>query len=268
MDLTIFQQLFLGIIQGIFEWLPISSSGFTALAMTNLFHVTDINLILRYSLFLHLGTFFAALIYFRREVADLFVSMFHYKSSDIETKKTLKFLIITTIISGIIGLIILKLLENYEDKLTGIIITLFIGVLLLITGILQISIKNSGLKKEKEIKNSDSILLGFTQGISFLPGLSRSGTTVSVLLLRKFKGESALRLSFLMSLPVVLFANIFLNISNFSFSGYPLYGLYGVIASFIFGIITIYGLMRLSKKVNFGWLLVIFAILMIVSIIF
>ena len=141
-------------------------------------------------------------------------------------------------------------------------------MLLLITGILQINIRKQGLKSEENINNSDSILLGFIQGISFLPGLSRSGTTVSLLLLRKFKGKSALKLSFLMSLPVVLFANIFLNIPDFQFSSSPLYGLYGVIASFVFGLITIYGLMKLSKKINFGWFLIIFSILMIISVIF
>lgn len=266
MDLTIFQQIFLGIIQGVFEWIPISSSGFTALAMTNLFSITNLSMIIQYSLFLHLGTFFAALIYFRKEVVELINSLFHYKQSDIETKKTLNFIILSTIISGIIGLIILKLLKGYESNLTGIIISLIIGVLLLITGILQISIKTPGLKKERDLKNSDDLLLGFSQGISFLPGLSRSGVTVSVLLLRKFKGESALKLSFLMSLPVVLFANILLNINNFQFSTLPFYGLYGVIASFIFGLITIYSLMKLSKKINFGWFLIIFSILMIISV--
>jgi undecaprenyl-diphosphatase len=263
MDLTIFQQLLLGTIQGITEWLPISSSGFLTLIFSNLFQITDLNFILRNILWLHLGTFFAALIYFRKDVTHLFVSLFHYKKSDKPTKNTLKFLIISTLISGIIGLIILYLLIDYAGDLTGKVISLGISILLLITGLLQLKVKNQGLRKLKDIKNSDTILLGFTQGLSSLPGLSRSGITVSTLLLKKFDDTTALRLSFLMSLPIVLIANIFLNIPDF---GVTPFSIYALLASFIFGLLTIHALMKLSKKINFGWFLIIFAILMGISI--
>jgi len=265
MELTIIQQIIVGIVQGITEWLPISSSAFIAIIFSNFFHITDINFILQNTLMLHLGTFFAALIYFRKDVAKLFVSLFNFKHSKPETKKTLKFLIIATIISGLIGLIILKLLTQAQSSfnITGKVISLSVGILLLITGILQIKIKNIGLKKPIHLKNSDGILLGFAQGISSLPGLSRSGITVSTLLLRKFDDTTALKLSFLMSLPIVLIANIFLNITNFTFTATALYGL---LASFIFGILTIHALMKISKKINFGWFVLIFAVLMMVSI--
>ncbi len=265
MELTILQQIIVGIIQGITEWLPISSSAFIAIIFSNFFHITDINLILQNALMLHLGTFFAALIYFRKDVSKLFVSLFNYKNSKLETKKTLKFLIIATIISGIIGFLILKALIQAQNNfnITGKIISLSVGALLLITGIFQIKIKNIGLKKPIHLKNSDGILLGFAQGLSTLPGLSRSGITISTLLLRKFDDTTALKLSFLMSLPIVLIANIFLNITNFTFTATALYGL---LASFIFGILTIHVLMKVSKKINFGWFVLIFAILMMVSI--
>ena len=76
------QQLILGIIQGITEWLPISSSAMTTLVMTNFFQVTDITLLLHQALFLHLGTFFAALIYLRNDVSHLIKSLFNYKKSN------------------------------------------------------------------------------------------------------------------------------------------------------------------------------------------
>lgn len=265
MELTIFQQILVGLIQGILEWLPISSSGFLALIFTNFFQVTDISTILQSILWLHLGTFFAALIYFRKDVAHLFASLFDYKNSSIETKNTIKFLVISTIISGIIGSIIILGFGMYQNKftITGKTISLAVGVLLLITGILQIRVKNIGLKKLKDLKNFDSVLLGTAQGLSSLPGLSRSGITVSTLLLRKFDDTTALRLSFLMSLPIVLIANIFLNIPDFAFTTFSIWAL---ISSFVFGLLTIHALMRFSRKINFGWFLIVFAVLMGISV--
>ena len=214
MPLTILQQIILGIIQGITEWLPISSSGILALIMSNFFGITDLGFLLHTALLLHLGTFFAALIYFRREAWNLTKALFNYKNSDKETKLVLKFLIITTLITGIIGIFILKILTFINLELTGKTISFVIGFLLLITGIFQIKVRQRGLRKEINLKNNDSLLLGIMQGLSSIPGLSRSGITISTLLLKKFDDTSALRLSFLMSLPVVLLGNIFLNVAD------------------------------------------------------
>lgn len=105
--------------------------------------------------------------------------------------------------------------------------------------------------------------MGFVQGLASLPGLSRSGITVSTLLLRKFDDTSALRLSFLMSLPVILMANIFLNLSYFSITSATIYGL---LSSFIFGYATIALMMKFSRKINWGYFVIIFALIMILSI--
>lgn len=267
MVLTVFQEIILGISQGIFEWLPISSSAFIVFIMSNIFHTTDLTFILKNTLFLHLGTFFAALIYFRKDVSKLFVSLFHYKKLDKNSsnKKTLNFIIISTIISGIIGFVILKFIENSQNNfdITGKTITLVIAFFLLITAIVQLKIKSSGAKTPINLRNSDSIILGFAQGIAVLPGLSRSGMTVSSLLLRKFDDTTSLRLSFLMSLPIVLAGNIILNVKEFVLTSTAIYGL---IFSFIFGILTIHGLMKLSKKINFGWFVLIFSVLMGLSV--
>lgn len=266
MQLTIIQQIILGVIQGITEWLPVSSSGFVTLVMSNFFKITDIGLLLQSALLLHLGTFFAALIYFRKDVAQFFTTLFKYKYQDKPSKKIFKFLFISTLISGIIGLLILKVLMSFGDylEITGKAIIFFVGVLLLFTGIIQIKINSKGLKKEVHLRNKDGVLLGFAQGLASLPGISRSGITISALLLEKFDDTTALRLSFLMSLPIVLFGNIFLNLSDFGkVSGSSL--VYGLLASFIFGILTIHLLMKISKRINFGWFVLIFAFLMLGS---
>ena len=264
MELTIIQQIILGIIQGITEWIPISSSGFTILAMSNLFNITDLNYIIQMTLFLHLGTFFAALVYFRKDVVYLTKSLFNYKKSDKETKNTINFLIITTLISGIMGIIILLSISGFraDIEITGKTITFFIGILLLLTGVIQIKIKEKGLRKEKEITHNDSVILGFAQGLATLPGISRSGITISTLLLKKFDDTTALRLSFLMSLPIILFGNLIINLDKFIITNNAIYGL---AFSFIFGLLTIHALMKISKKINFGWFVLIFAIIMLGS---
>lgn len=263
MEFTILQQIILGIIQGITEWLPISSSGMLALVMSNLYGITDLSSLIHIALFFHLGTFFAALIYFRKDVWKLTKAIFNYKRSDDKTKKTLNFIIVTTIITGVLGLLILTLLSNINFGLTGKTISFAVGFFLLITGIFQIKVKTRGLKKEINLKKSDSLLLGIAQGFSSLPGLSRSGITISTLLLKKFDDTSALRLSFLMSLPVVLFGNLLLNLNDFTLTSAAIYGL---LASFIFGLLTIHVLMSLSKRINFGWFVLIFAVLMMASV--
>ncbi|MCW8966829.1 MAG: undecaprenyl-diphosphate phosphatase, partial [Candidatus Pacearchaeota archaeon] len=233
MEFTITQQIIMGLIQGISEWLPISSSAMLTLFMTNILGITDMNQLLQSALFLHLGTFFAALIYFHKDIIKLTKSFFNWKKSNSQDKAIIKFLIITTLISGIFGIIILKLLSSIN--LTGKVITFTIAILLLFTGFIQIKIKNKGLKKETNLKNKDSILLGFSQGLATLPGVSRSGITVSTLLLRKFDDTTSLKLSFLMSLPIVFLGNILLNLSDLQFITST--AIYGLLASFIFGLL-------------------------------
>ena len=259
----ILQQLILGMIQGITEWLPISSSGMTILVMSNFFGITNISVLLQQSLFLHLGTFFAALIYFRKEVRELIISIFD-KSKSI-TKKVLIFLIISTIITGIIGIFIMKFLLGNNLELTGKTITFAIGFLLLITGGVQLSSGKRGLKNEGDIKTHDSILPGLAQGLAVLPGISRSGITTSTLLLKKFDDTSALRLSFLMSLPVVLLGNIFINLPDIT-STFTIASLLGLLMAFVLGILTIHILMKISKRINFAWFAIVFAILMMFSV--
>jgi len=260
-----FESTILGIIQGIAEWLPISSEGLLVLVKTNIFgDVSGLKGIIRIALFLHLGTFFAALVYFRKDVFSLIKSFFKYKSADEEHKKILIFLIVATVISGIIGFLFINIFIKLEDQIniTPKIITLIIGLLLLITAFLQIKAPSRGYKNSKDLKIKDGVLLGLMQGLAVLPGLSRSGLTVSTLLLRKFDDTQSLRLSFLMSLPIVLFGNIFLNVNDSLFSTEALIGL---IFAFVFGILTIHLLLKLAKKINFGYFVLIFAVLTILS---
>ena len=260
-----FQQIILGIIQGITEWLPISSEGFLLLVSSNFFGDVDVNLFIRQALFLHLGTFFAALLYFRKEVLELFKGAVNYRESDAGTKQFLRFLLITTIISGILGLAILNFFDFINIQkvpLTSTSINFLIGFVLIFTGVLQLKLSSAGYRKKLNLNNNDGIYLGILQGLAVLPGLSRSGLTIFGLLFRNFDKTAALKFSFIMSLPIVLIGNIMLNFSDILFLKEMFFGF---VFSFIFGLLTIHLLMNFSKKVKFGFFAIFFGFLAVLA---
>lgn len=251
--------IILGISQGISEWLPVSSEGVTALLSINSMSLTDI---IELSLFLHLGTFFSALVYFRKDVIKLIKAILKYKTAEENVQKLFKFLFISTLFSGAIGLLIVRTIANFDKyKTTSKAITLGIGLLLLLTALLLIKTKVTGSKKRKDLKMFDALLLGIVQGFSVLPGLSRSGLTVSALLIRSFDKVESLKISFLMSLPIVLGGNILLGLSNFSITEKHIWGL---TFSFIFGLTTIHVLIKLAERIKFGYFVLAFGLLTII----
>lgn len=255
----------LGILQGLFEWLPVSSEGLSVLAQNYFFDGQTLSQMIHVALFLHLGTFLAALVYFWGDVVEIFKTIFRWKESDAPKKNVVSFLILSGVLSGLLGYLFLKLITSFEETvlLAGQGLLLVIGILLLITAWLQFRAKRGGERREENITTQDSLLLGLAQGLSILPGLSRSGLTMAALLLKKFNEQTALRLSFLMSLPAVLGANIVLQLDTFLWSKELAAGL---IASFVFGLITIHGLLLLAKKTNFGLIVLIFGLLTIASV--
>lgn len=259
------EQITLGIVQGIAEWLPVSSEGLLLLIKTNAFHTTaQIEESIRQALFLHFGTFLAALIYFRHDVKVVLSAVVSYKSQTAEIQNLFKFLLITTLISGAIGYLLIKTLSHFAAQIDAreSAITIIIGCLLLITAFLELKAKRSGCRTLNDLNAIDYVLLGIVQGFAALPGLSRSGLTVSALLLRRLENQTALKLSFLMSLPIVLVGNLMLNFGKFSFS---LDAALGLLFSFAFGLATIHILLKIAAKINFGYFVLLFGILTILS---
>jgi len=262
--------IILGIVQGVAEWLPISSEGMIIVIKNTFFPSGDfLAELIGYAIFLHLGTFLAALVYFRKEVGNLIRAIFKFKESSEENKKTLLFLIVSTLVSGILGFLILQSIIKFESELKfgSKFISVIIAVMLFVTAYLQIKRKKkteiSNLKREKDLTMKDGLVLGIFQGFSIIPGLSRSGLTASALLLKKFDEEVALKLSFLMSLPIVFFGNLVLGGLNFSSS---LVLVLSLVASFVAGLITISLLLRLARKINFGYFALFFGLLILISV--
>lgn len=258
------ESIVLGIIQGIAEWLPVSSEGMIALAETHLFGRSGLEHIVKFALFLHLGTLGASVLYFRKDIARLLKTLFQYAKADQGKKKEFNFILISTLISAPLGLGLVMLLIGAEEQVefSGRALTVIIGLLLLVTAYLQLKKKREGERTVENLTWKDNVLLGIAQGFAALPGLSRSGLTVSVLLLRKVDDVQSLRLSFLMSIPIILGGNILLNMNSGLWSKE---GMWGLLFAFVFGLATIHLLLRIAKKVNFGYFVGIFGILMIIA---
>ncbi len=245
------QGLVLGVIQGVTEWLPISSEGINTLVLVHFFQKPPGEAI-RISIWLHTGTLMSALIYFRRDIVALARHLPQYlrelgSSRMTERSALITFLVISTLLTGVLGAPLLVLGLAQKAVPTGLLMAI-VGISLIITGLVQkYAPRSSGTRTVTGIK--DAILLGVVQAFSVFPGLSRSGLTVSVLLFRGYEARQAIRVSFLMSIPVVLSAVIGLSlIGGVSFN---LASVSGVVAAFLVGILTISALLRIATRIHF-----------------
>jgi undecaprenyl-diphosphatase len=175
---------------------------------------------------------------------------------------------LATLLTAFVGLPIFVLgLKSFSAMATGFVAGI-IGAFLIITGLVQLKKPESVFKTKNDLKMVDALVAGCLQGLSVLPGFSRSGLTVAGLLFRKFKETEALRLSFLMSLPAVLGGNIILNLAGFNNIEFNFTSFAALAASFITGILTIGLLLKISRKINFGWFAIGFGVLTLISLFF
>jgi len=196
----------LGLIQGVAEFLPISSSGHLAV-LQNLFGVGEVDTL--FDVLLHLATLISICIVFRKDIADMikeaigFIKDMRHPTPDEGEPKPARRLVLMIIIATL-PLIIVLPFKSYIDKLSG--STYFIGVAFLITGaILLLSDRmRNGKKTEKNMTVGDALKIGLVQAVATLPGISRSGSTITGGMAVGLNRSFAVKFSFLMSLPAVL----------------------------------------------------------------
>jgi undecaprenyl-diphosphatase len=266
------EYIIIAIIQGLVEWLPISSSGQVFLVATNFLNI-DPDQAFSLSIWLHFGTMLAVLLKFRKDYFNILKSLFprRFNSEEIDIKKR-NWLIIATIGTGITAIplyFIFKfvIIEGFSAE-SGDILTLIIAGFLIITGIVLIKFKKKYGNKDlvnvsKEVLRKDSLISGLVQGISILPGISRSGFSVSSILFERYKQEKALILSFIMSVPVII-ASIGVDIL---FGGGSVFGSLDLITiivmtiiSFLVGYLTINLLLKIASKVGFGYFCIVYGL--------
>ncbi len=258
--IDIISAIILGAVQGLSEFLPISSSGHLAL----LPHILGVETGLAFDTVLHIGTLLAIFSFFWKDIMNLIKGFllslidltegfdtFKKGLTEVPEKRFSWLIIIGTIPTGILGILLKDAIEN---TFRG---TAFIGFFLIVTGlILYYSERHSsGNITVSNMSFTQSVIIGICQGLAVLPGISRSGATIASGLCLGLEREYAARYSFLLSIPAVLGAGL-IQIKDITTIDAPLTVLLaGFVSSIIFGYLAIKLLMKMIK----GWSLDIFA---------
>ncbi|HPX27579.1 MAG TPA: undecaprenyl-diphosphate phosphatase [Treponemataceae bacterium] len=251
--MSIIQAVLLGALQGVAEFLPISSSGHLTLVQ-HLFGLEDIPLL--FDISLHVATLLAVILVFRRLILDLLCTAFRWmlRKSTEEDKPKLQMilsLIAATAVTGVFGIVLKKIIPDLPIQVVfaGFIVT---AMLLFISS--KISKKNEG-KEVKNISLIQGLITGAAQGIGVLPGISRSGITISAALAAGIDRKTAGEFSFLLSIPAILAAFVLElgDLGNMTQSISIQALLLGCLAAFAVGIFALKFLLALIRKGKLEW---------------
>lgn len=277
----IFQGILMAFFQGIIEWLPISSEGQLSLVFINIFHMTDLEAV-TLALILHIGTMISVLWFFRQD----FIKMI-----DVHNPIT-KMVIFATLGTAITAVPIVLFFKTYWETMIqqlnidpGILFSILIGILLILTGLILANQPEQGTLEISAVSQREIIkfglIVGLAQGVAALPGVSRSGMTITALLFLGFTQHESLRISFIISVPAVLGATIL----EFFLEGFYIQRNGIVVGSIVFpylllfltilltaiiGILTMNGLMKLKDLpydrfcIGFGALTIIIGLLLFI----
>lgn len=253
--MNLLEAIILGIIQGLSEFLPISSTGHLTLAgkLMNLISTENPEHWTAFIAVIQLGTLLAVLIYFRNDlihIAKDFISDNLKRKKISEQSPNSKmgwYLILATIPVGVIGLSLKDIIEGVLTKNLYVISGSLIGLAIILAVAERFGKFN---RKQENIKWYDALLIGVAQSFALIPGSSRSGTTITAALFLGFNRETAARFSFLMSIPAVLASGLLELYQSLEYinSGTALNLVAATIAAAAVGYISIEFLLRYLKK--------------------
>lgn len=247
--INILKYVFLGIVQGLTEPLPISSSGHVFVLRSLLgLGASDLN----FEIIVNFGSLLAILLIYKDDLIRLVKNFFKFfKSDDIEVKRDFRYCLLIIIGSIPIGIVGLLFKDQIEEKLNDIRI---VGISFIITAIFLFLVsKIEGIRKDKDLNLKDAVVVGLSQVVAVVPGISRSGSTLIGGIFRKLDRETALKYSFMLYIPVSVGTTLLgfkdlLKMDNLHDLILP-YGL-GFIASFVISYFTLRWFMKVVKKGN------------------
>ncbi len=251
--------ILMGIIQGVAEFLPISSSGHLALFQTFFGMENMEEKYMFFTVLLHFGTLISVCVVYWRDILDMirefFLGIAALAGKDTGTPPPPARRMVMLIIVATLPLFVMVLLQDAVNALFS--NSIMVSCALLCTGFI-LFFSDRLAKGRKTARNAtlvDAVIVGCGQALAVIPGLSRSGTTISVGMLRGFERSFAVRFSFLMSLPAILGANI-LEIKDAAEAGFPVEELpmylVGVAVAAVVGYFAIRLVKSLSDKGKFG----------------
>jgi len=209
--LSVWEAIILGIIQGLTEFLPVSSSGHLVIAQGFLPGFQQQGVL--FDVMLHIGTLLAVVFFLWQEIVDILkalaprtqAAVAHGHNDNISVRRRIAlYIIIGTIVTGTIGILCKDVIHHLFESVE------IAGAMLLVTGILLFAAERMphATRTEKEMTAVDALVIGLAQACALMPGISRSGATIAFGLFRHIDGETAARFSFLLSIPAILGATV------------------------------------------------------------
>ena len=277
--MSVLEGILLGVLQGIAEFLPISSSGHLAIAQ-ELFNLEDVPLL--FDVFLHLATLGAVVLFFRKRIWSLLQVMGRWicRRSLPEDKadlQTIVALLLGTLVTGFFGILLSDVVEDIDEKLICVGFFVTAGLLIFSDAVEERRRKKRlatdpdfTVGKSGGVKPLQGLGIGLAQGFGVLPGISRSGSTIAGALLCGVDREQAGEFSFLLSIPAILGAFV-LQLEDLDEIGSavgiaPVVA--GCIAAFVAGIFALSVLMKIVRKGKLEWFAVYLIPLGILGLIF
>lgn len=258
--MSILDAIILGLVQGVAEFLPISSSGHLAI-LHNLFNMSDLGSNhMFFDVLLHFGTLIAICFMYWSDIRAMLgqtIDLLGGRTYDANggRRKFPEARLFMLIIVATLPLVLILPVHKYIEALSN--STIYVGIALVLTGcILLVADKMpKGSKTEKNMLFTDALIVGLCQCVATLPGLSRSGTTITAGIATGHDRSYAVKFSLLMSIPAVLGATLLELIdavkTGIDVSLIPAY-LFGMIAAMVSGVLSIGILKMIAKKTSFG----------------
>jgi len=241
-----------GLVQGVVEWLPVSSQGNLAAVLA--FVGTDPETAVQLALFLQAGTTLSAVAYYREEIALALRALPGWRvGAAYDGENALaSYIIVASLLTGLVGVPLYVFVVDLASELSGGAFVALIGVLLVATGLVQVGSESLALGTRQQPTLLDSLLVGAAQGVAILPGVSRSGMTTSVLLFRSYEPSEAFRLSFLLSIPATFGAAVLTVVGAGGLPGIaPGPAVAALLVSSVVGYVSIDAIMRVVERIPF-----------------